>query len=234
MTRRQKLGQHFLISNSVAKSIVDAAKIKNKVVLEIGTGRGILTPLLCKKAKKVISIEADKSLYENAKKEFDFANLNLKCGDGFKSSESFEVFVSNLPYSKSKKAIEWLIQKRFSHGIVMVQKEFAQKLAESGKNKRAISVLANYGMNMEKIMDVNKNNFEPKPKVDSVVLRLEQKKRVPKEIIQAVNGLYSYKRKTISNILKKFGKKTNSSKRLEDLSGDEIIKIAKQIIKWFV
>jgi len=113
MKRRQKLGQHFLQSKNIAKSIVSEAKIsKNDIVLEIGTGKGILTSLLCDKAKKVISIEVDKQLFESAKVNFSKkANLWLIHGDGFKTSEKFSIFVSNLPYSKSRKSIEWLSQK---------------------------------------------------------------------------------------------------------------------------
>ena len=71
MKRRQKLGQHFLKSKTIAKTIVNAAKISNKdIVLEIGTGKGILIPFLCQKAKKVISIESDKNLYDAAKSHF--------------------------------------------------------------------------------------------------------------------------------------------------------------------
>ena len=58
MSIRKKLGQNFLNSKSLAKFIVDSAKIsKNDVVYEIGIGKGILTPFLCEKAKNVISVE---------------------------------------------------------------------------------------------------------------------------------------------------------------------------------
>jgi 16S rRNA (adenine1518-N6/adenine1519-N6)-dimethyltransferase len=227
---RQRLGQHFLITQSVAKKIVDAAGITKKdSVLEIGTGKGILVPLLCEKAGKVVSIESDVILYDDTMKMFsEIPNLTLVHGDGFKSDEKFSIFVSNLPYSKSREAIEWLIQKNYSHAVIMVQKEFAEKLL--GKNK-AVSVLANYAADIQKIMNVGKNNFSPSPKVDSVVLRLEQKKTISKEIIQTVNRMFSYKRKKLSNIAKQFGKVIESDKRLEELKEDEIINIAKQILK---
>ena len=79
-------------------------------------------------------------------------------------------------------------------------------------------------------MDVKKTNFSPEPKVDSSVLRLRRKKTVSKELIKAVNRIFSYRRKTIQNILKQVGKSIESNKRIDDLTGDEIIKIAKQII----
>jgi len=233
MRKRKRLGQHFLISQTVAKKIVEAARITKKdVVLEIGTGRGILVPLLCEKAKQVISIESDYALYKNVKESFsDIDNLELVYGDGFKSSQKFSIFVSNLPYSKSRDAMEWLIQKKFFRAVVMVQKEFYEKLVAKGKNHKAISVLVNHSTEIEKIINVNKTNFNPPPKVDSVVLKLTRKKTLSKELIQTINKLFSYKRKNLKNVLKQFGKHIESDKRLEDLNGDEIIKIAKTILK---
>ena len=71
MIKRKLLGQHFLNSTSIAELIVNEAKIsKTDIVFEIGTGLGILTPLLCKKAQKVISVDADESLIKKAKFAF--------------------------------------------------------------------------------------------------------------------------------------------------------------------
>jgi len=231
MRKRQRLGQHFLISQSVAQKIVSAADITKKdTVLEIGTGHGILVPYLCKKANKVISIESEKTLYENAKKNFtNFSNLILKNGNGFKTSENLSLFVSNLPYSQSRLALEWLIQKKFSRAIIMVQKEFAEKLLASDKKRRAITILANFALKIEPLMDVKKTNFKPPPKVNSTVLKLTRKKTISKELIKTVNQLFSYRRKKLKNILKQFGTYIESDTRIEELPGDEIIKIAKQI-----
>jgi len=231
MIKRKRLGQHFLHSQSVAKKIVDAACITKKdTVLEIGTGKGILVPLLCEKAGQVISIESDLELYNTAREKFsDITNLTLLHGDGFESDVKFTIFVSNLPYSKSRDAMEWLVQKKFTRAVVMVQKEFSEKIAE--KNSKAVAVLVNHAADIESIINVNKNNFSPPPKVDSVVLRLTRKNIIPKELIQVVNKLFSYKRKKLQNIAKQFGKVIESDKRLEDLSGDEIIGLAKQILK---
>jgi len=232
MKKRQSFGQHFLKSNTIANQIVSEAKItKNDVVLEIGTGHGILLPYICKKANKVISIEIDKNLHSSAKSKFhDEKNLILEYGDGFKLNHNFTIFISNLPYSKSRKSIEWLLQKNFSRAVIMVQKEFADKLLSS-KEHTAISILTNYGFKTKIMMNVKKSNFYPIPKVDSVVLFLTQKKIVPKTVILTVNRMFSYRRKTIQNVLKQFGINSTSKERLDDLSGDEIIKIAKKIIR---
>jgi len=234
MIKRKQLGQHFLNSNLIAKSIVLEAKItKRDIVFELGTGLGILTPLLCKKANKVISVDIDEKLVRNAKSAFsDIDNLILKSGDGFKKKDSFSIFVSNLPYSKSKDTIEWLAQTSFSHGVIMVQKEFADKLlANSSKKRKAVSIIANHAFEIKKISKVGKNNFSPPPKVDSVILKIIQKNTMKKDLIQTINKIFSYRRKTIKNILKQFNKETVIDKRVDDLSGDEIIHRANQILE---
>ncbi|MFB5632520.1 MAG: ribosomal RNA small subunit methyltransferase A [Nitrosopumilus sp.] len=233
MIKRKLLGQHFLNSQSIAESIVSEAKItKNDVVYEIGTGLGVLTPLLCKKAQKVISIDADESLIKKAKTTFSYIdNLVLKSGDGFKKKDPFSIFVSNLPYSKSKDAIEWLAQRTFSHGVIMVQKEFAEKLVAKSKNRKAISIIATHAFDIEKISNVGKNNFSPPPKVDSVILRITKKTIMDKKLVSTINEIFSYRRKTVKNILKQFGLESESGKRVDDLTGDEIVNLAKQIIK---
>ena len=233
MIKRKLLGQHFLNSKSIAEFIVKEAEIsKNDIVFEIGTGPGILTPLLCENAQKVISVDADEKLIKKAKLNFSqFDNLILKSGDGFNQKDVFSIFVSNLPYSKSKDAIEWLAQNSFSHGVIMVQKEFAEKLLATSKNRRAVSIIATYTLDIEKISVVGKNNFSPPPKVDSVILKISKKTTLDKKLISLINDLFSYRRKTVKNILKQFNKQSTIEKRIDDLSGDEIVNLAKQILK---
>ena len=228
--RRQRLGQHFLQSKNIAKTIVESAQITSKdTVLEIGTGPGILTPLLCEKAKSVISIEADEKLYSDAILKFSkIPNLEIMFGDGFESDLDFDIFVSNLPYSQSKRAIEWLAQKKFKTAVIMVQQEFAEKLMAKNREIHAISVVADYSFDISKIVKVGKNNFLPPPKVDSLVLQLRPKKQITEKLIDSIEKLFSQRRKTITNIAKSFGKSIKSDKRIEELTSDELIKIAKQ------
>ena len=234
MIKRKSLGQHFLTSNSIAKFIVSNAEItKQDVVYELGTGQGILTPLLCSKAQKVISADIDDSLIEHAKSKFShIENLVLKSGDGLKIHPEFTVFVSNVPYSKSKDLIEWLAQKKFSHGIIMVQKEFAEKLIETlPKKRKAISVIAGHTFDIQILSKVSKTNFNPPPKIESAILKIKQKQNLQKEIIEAINRIFSYRRKTVKNILKQFKKESTNDSRIDDLSGDEIIHLATEIIQ---
>ncbi len=234
MIKRKRLGQHFLNSNSIAKFIVSEAKItKNDIVFEVGTGQGILTPLLCENAAKVISIDVDEKLVRDAKSKFSsMHNLVLKSGDGLKNYDVFTIFVSNLPYSRSKDAIEWLAQTSFSHGVIMVQKEFADKLlAQSSKQRKAISIIATSAFEITMLSKVGKNNFSPPPKIDSVILKIVKNNNLSKDLIQTINKIFSYRRKTIKNILKQFHKETTVDKRVDDLSVEEIISLANKILE---
>ena len=112
----------------------------------------------------------------------------------------------------------------------MVKKEFAEKLM-STQDHKAVSVLANYGFEIKLLMNVKKANFFPMPKVDSVIILLKQKKVLSKVLISTVNCIFSYRRKTVQNILRQFGIRSTSKKRLDELSGDEIIKIAQKIVR---
>jgi 16S rRNA (adenine1518-N6/adenine1519-N6)-dimethyltransferase len=114
----------------------------------------------------------------------------------------------------------------------MVQKEFAEKLvAKPSKNRKAISIIANYAFEIELLSKVGKNNFSPPPKIDSVILKITQKTTMSKDLIQIINKIFSYRRKTVKNILKQFNKETVIDKRVDDLSGDEIINLANQIFE---
>ena len=234
MIKRIQLGQHFLNSKIIAEKIISEANITpNDIVLELGTGLGVLTPLLCENAKKVFSIEIDEDLFQEAKKKFSkIHNLALNFGDGLKTKERFTIFVSNLPYSKSKEVIEWLATIPFSHGIIMVQKEFAEKLlAKSSKNRKAISIIATQAFEITTVSKIGKNNFSPPPKIDSVILKIIKKNNLNKDLIQTINKIFSYRRKTIKNILKQFNKESIIDKRVDDLSGDEIINLANKILE---
>ena len=231
MIKRKKLGQHFLKSDHLAKFIVDSLKItSNDIVYEIGTGKGILLPFLCAKSKIVITIEKDKSLYKTVINKFQsIKNLKILQGDGFKQNEKFDIFVSNIPYSESRKSIQWMLMQTFTTGVIMVQYDFAEKLLSTGRDRKAISVLAQSGFDMKILRNVSKENFSPQPKINSVIMLFTRKLSFSKELIQSVNLIFSFRRKKIQNIGKQLGLKIISDLRLEEMSNYEIIKLAKKI-----
>ena len=114
----------------------------------------------------------------------------------------------------------------------MVQKEFADKLlAKSSKQRKAISIIATFAFEITVLSKVGKNNFSPPPKIDSVILKIVKNNNLSKDLIQTINKIFSYRRKTIKNILKQFHKETTVDKRVDDLSVEEIISLANKILE---
>ena len=230
------LGQHMLVDRRILDKIVSTAHIgKEEIVLEAGTGEGILTAQLCKYAKQVISYEIDIKLYRKAQEQLSlqFENLELINADLFKTNDShfFNVFISNLPYSRSRDAIEWLSTQEFDRAILMVQEEFADKLAArpGSKNYRAISALAAHCFAIEKLFKVRKESFEPQPKVQSSIIRIIPINAVTREVVRNVNLLFSTRNKNASSVAAKAGIIINAiyeGKKIDELEPKDLVKMA--------
>ena len=121
--------------------------------------------------------------------------------------------------------------KNFTHGIVMVQYDFAKKLLAEKQERKAISVLAQSGFEMKILKKIGKENFTPNPKIDSAIMSFSRKNIFSKELIQSVNLMFSFRRKKLQNIGKKLGIEIESNQRLEEMENNEIIKFAKKIRK---
>lgn len=221
----------MLVDRRVLARIVDAAKIgRDEVVLEAGTGQGILTAELCKVSRHVVSYEVDKKLYLQARVKLQFQNLEVANADLFKTANlTFDVFASNLPYSRSRDAFEWLATQKFKRAVVMVQKEFADKLISkpSSKNYRAISALAGHCFAVEKLFDVGKQSFEPQPKVESAVIRIFPLNTVAKGTVRSLNLLFSKRNKKASTVAAKMGVNVEfGDKRIDQLEPVDLIRMA--------
>ncbi|MEM3437481.1 MAG: 16S rRNA (adenine(1518)-N(6)/adenine(1519)-N(6))-dimethyltransferase RsmA [Nitrososphaerales archaeon] len=246
--KRRSLGQHLLIDENLLNKMVEFANISKKdTVFEFGSGTGNLTEILCNKAKKVISLEIDKELYEIAKSRLSgFENLNLIHGDALESRHKFDKLVSNIPYSKSKEFIEWLVKKDFDIAVVNFQKEFAEKLLSQpgSKDYRAITIIARSSFDIEPLMEVDRDAFKPRPGVKSLMLSLKPKKdRINASIITCIKLLFSFRRKKVVNALKTICKKHGKDyekilyrldhkilqKRVEQLTVEESVRIAKEL-----
>ena len=231
----------MLVDRRIVDKIVSAANIrKDEIVLEVGTGQGILTLELCRHAKQVISYEVDANLYEKAQEQlFQYFNNNLRLvkADLFKTKDAtlFDIFVSNLPYSRSRDAIEWLSTQKFDRAIVMVQEEFANKLIArpSGKNYRAISALAGYCFTIEKLFKVRKESFEPQPKVESSIIRITPINTISKETVRNINLLFSRRNKNASSVADEIGIIVDvdryGSRKIDQIEPTDLIRMAEWI-----
>jgi 16S rRNA (adenine1518-N6/adenine1519-N6)-dimethyltransferase len=179
---KKSLGQNFLIDQNVLKQITNTVEIKDKEILEIGPGSGNLTVHILKKLpKKIHVIEKDDDLSlllnEKFKDEINIINDDvLKISEDKISKEKLTVF-GNLPYNISTEILsKWIINLNkefwFNELVLMFQKEVADRIiAKSNSSKYGrLSILSNWKLNIEKIIDIKPESFSPRPKIDSSLL----------------------------------------------------------------
>ncbi|MDE6798071.1 MAG: 16S rRNA (adenine(1518)-N(6)/adenine(1519)-N(6))-dimethyltransferase RsmA, partial [Ruminococcus sp.] len=215
------LGQNFIINPEICPKIAENGNAqKGFGVLEIGTGIGVLTAELARRADKVTAIEIDTRLMPVlAETLADFDNIKIINEDIMKSdlqkiiAEEFAglrvAVCANLPYYITSPVIMRLLESRLpiESVTVMVQKEAGQRLcAEVGtRDAGAITVGVNYYGTARRLFSVSRGNFMPAPNVDSVVIRIDlnqQYRLAPDEenfFFRLVKAGFSQRRKTVAN-----------------------------------
>lgn len=215
---RRLLGQNYLQNTGICQRIVSYTT-GGSVCLEIGSGKGELTRFLASRFGKVYSLEID---YENARRTSEVAEnvivvprdiLTVDLGRFSRFLGEKLVVAGNIPYSITTQILFYLAGHRdaFSRAVIMVQKEFAQRLCSlPGEPEYGIptAVLGNL-FSIRRLFDVAPANFNPPPKVWSTVLEIVPRGRllcedVPPEVFAEVcRAIMSHRRKTILNSLRK-------------------------------
>ncbi|MEZ0248029.1 MAG: 16S rRNA (adenine(1518)-N(6)/adenine(1519)-N(6))-dimethyltransferase RsmA [Thermoproteus sp.] len=172
MSRRKKLGQHFLKDRSIAEYMAGLIP-EGSVVLEVGAGTGVLTLELAKRASKVFAVELDRALAENLRAAAP-PNVEVIIGDALKIEwPSVDVFAANIPYSISSPLLMKLAARRLP-AVVMLQKEVAERLsAEPGTEsygRLTVAIRCNYDVEVLRV--VPPHVFAPPPRVYSAIVKL--------------------------------------------------------------
>ncbi|HDK7139178.1 TPA: 16S rRNA (adenine(1518)-N(6)/adenine(1519)-N(6))-dimethyltransferase RsmA [Clostridium botulinum] len=217
----KNLGQNFLIDESVLEDIIEGAEInKEDTVIEIGPGVGTLTKELLERAKEVYSIELDGDLIPILQEELkEYNNFTLIHKDALKidfnelmeDKDSIKL-VANLPYYVTTPIISRLLTEKsnFKSLTIMIQKEVAERInAEPNcKEYGSLTVLVQYYCNTKIIRKVSPNSFIPRPKVDSIVIKLDRlseprvRVKSQKLFFNVVRSSFNMRRKTLWNSLK--------------------------------
>ncbi len=194
---KPKLGQHFLASDSFALEIVDAlGDVSQNTVLEIGPGRGVLTSLLAKRARRLIAVELDRVLAAQLRLRFGmFSNVEVIEADilsidfdslfgpkpglrrpGIEFKPTPAKVIGNLPYYITSDILLRLFDysKYFETLLILVQREVADRIAaEPGsRDYGLLSATAQLYAGIEKLFTLPPGAFAPPPKVHSTALRL--------------------------------------------------------------
>jgi 16S rRNA (adenine1518-N6/adenine1519-N6)-dimethyltransferase len=230
---KPKLGQHFLASEDGAQRIVDAlGDVSQSTVLEIGPGRGMLTSLLARRARRLIAVELDRVMAAQLRLQFGMTR-NVEVIEGDILSVDFDSLfgpkpglsrpgidlkpqpvkvVGNLPYYITSDILLRLFSfaKYFDSIVIMVQREVAERIAAKpgGSDYGMLSATAQLYARVENLFTLPPAAFVPPPKVHSSVLRLtiepqQEKLGVAGDgFIDFLRLSFGQKRKTLWNNLK--------------------------------
>ena len=164
--------QFLLIDDSLVNAMVDAAHLSDAdIVAEIGAGTGVLTRALALKAKEVITFEIDRqfesslnNLPHNVKVRFDDAHRYFSGGGKFYKHKEWNKIVANIPYSIG----EWLLHNLafvlFDCVVLCVPHKFLVSV-------QASDIFSSF-FRFETMRGVPKESFNPKPKTNSVIVRI--------------------------------------------------------------
>lgn len=219
----KKLGQNFLINPSVCPKIAEMGNASPGYgVLEIGTGVGVLTHELAKRAEKVCAVEVDERLLPILRETVgEHKNLHIIHGDILKCDikklieeelGGLKIAVcANLPYYITTPILMYLLESGadIETITVMVQKEVADKLeAKVGTREAgAITVAVNFYGTVEKLFSVSRGSFMPAPNVDSAVIQIKtggkwrEAVNDQKHFFKMVRAGFQQRRKTLVNSL---------------------------------
>ncbi|MEM4525686.1 MAG: 16S rRNA (adenine(1518)-N(6)/adenine(1519)-N(6))-dimethyltransferase RsmA [Methanothermobacter sp.] len=246
----KRLGQHYLIDDFKRQKILSYADLKDDdVILEIGPGIGTLTIPLASKAGKVIAIEKDKKVATILKDRLkNHKNVDLIIGDALKIDfPYFNKIVSNLPYKISSPITFKLLEYDFDFGILMYQREFAERMiAKPGtKDYSRLSVALYFMANIEILDYIPRSAFLPPPRVDSALIRLTPREKINGTFERTCRALFQHKKKKARNALiqsfHEISKETNPreivdhidprllEKRVFTLTPEEILKISNEL-----
>lgn len=245
---RKRFGQNFLIDDGVIAGIISAVMPRRgDNLVEIGPGLGALTDPLLARLDRLQVVEIDRDLIARLRGlypperlivhagdvlEFDFATL----GDDLR-------VVGNLPYNISTPLLfrfaTYASHIRDIH--VMLQREVVERIvaAPGDSEFSRLSVMLQYRFDMEKLIDVPADSFDPAPKVESAVVRLTPLNPLPHParsetvFAEVVSRAFAQRRKTLRNTLKGMvsadqlaGLGVNAGARAQELSVADFVRIA--------
>jgi len=232
---KKRFGQNFLIDTSIINLIVDSIQPQAEdTMIEIGPGLGAMTKPLLSRLNNLNVIELDRDIipklinncvFSDATNKhklhvneidvlkFDFEEFYRQQTVDESSAQRKKLrIVGNLPYNISTPVLFHLLNYR--HLIqdmhFMLQKEVVDRIVASPSNKHygRLSVMLQTYCDVEALFEVPPYAFEPAPKVNSAILRLQPNEQYNEKITDftrfesLIRDAFSQRRKTLKNTLK--------------------------------
>lgn len=216
----QKLGQHFLINRSVVKKTIQELNIKaGETIIEIGPGNGTLTIPLAKECAargcNIIAIEKDEELYAQLISR-TLPHSQFVRGDAVEELPSISEritgpykIIGNIPYYITGKLLRAISELKIKPdlSILMIQQEVGERLSAQPPEMNLLAAATQIWATPRVIARLEPKDFNPPPKVRSIVIALETKtgalsEAELKKYYKCVHILFKQPRKTILNNLR--------------------------------
>ncbi len=240
MERKKSLGQCFLKDRNILRLEAGLVKPEGKVVLEIGAGDGRLTEALLQlKPKKIIAVELDAGFASLLREKFAGKPVEVLEADVMEAElPPADVVAGNIPYYISSGIVFRLASLRFERAVLMVQKEFAEKMVakpgDGNYGRLSVTAQLNYDVALER--KVLRHLFRPVPKVDSAIVILRPKGITLTALQEnVIRSLFQHRNKTARNALldsKLFGDEETgklgrfAKRRVRTLTKEDCLEIA--------
>ena len=247
---RKRFGQHFLADTSVIDGIIKAIDPQPQDrLVEIGPGLAALTQPLLELVPRLTVIELDRDLAARLRKqegltviESDVLQVDFTALAASMATHSLRV-VGNLPYNISTPILFHLLD----HASVihdqhfMLQKEVIDRMVATPATAAygRLSVMLQWRYAMEQVLFVPPHSFDPPPKVDSAVVRMQPHARpaaVPPALLaELVRVAFSQRRKLLRHTLgawlqeKQFSGDFDVQRRAEEVPVDEYVALAQTL-----
>jgi 16S rRNA (adenine1518-N6/adenine1519-N6)-dimethyltransferase len=215
ITPNKLLGQNFMVEPALYSKLCGYAKLEpSDVVLDAGAGFGFLSRFLSDKCKQIVAVEKDPKIVEVLCEQVKtFPNITVVQGDLLKSTlPQFNKVIAIPPYYLSSQLVVWLFEHEIYCSILILQKEFANRLIASVGNEDYgwLTVFSNLHGEVELLDLVPKEMFYPQPEVDSIIISLKTWSQKPFQVkdehffIQMIKWLFTERNKKIGKALTPF------------------------------
>ncbi len=236
MRPKKSLGQNFLIDQNILRKEAKLLDPQGKTVLEIGPGDGRLSEKILELGPdRLFAIEKDKRMCELLGEKFKGSNVTLIEGDVLELElPEADVVAGNIPYYITSQIIFKIARMKYERAVLIVQKEFAQKMAAKSKDKNygRLSVTAQLAFDVEVVQLVPRHLFRPVPKVDSAMIILKPTGKTLTQFQEnVIRCLFTHKNKTVRNALldsKMFDKEEAGEEKLGAFAKRKVRTLAKE------
>lgn len=216
---KKKFGQNFLVDQAIINSLIQAINPKaTDLMVEIGPGLGAMTKPLIQHLNHLHVVEIDRDIIAWMQSFYPAQKITIHNSDvlkfDFKEIGERIRVVGNLPYNISSPILFKLLEdaSQIIDMHFMLQKEVVERMvaAPSTPAYGRLSVMLQYALEMEYLITVPPDAFDPAPKVESAFVRCIPFKTKPhtaddeKLFANIVQAAFGQRRKTLRNTLKAF------------------------------